>query len=130
MISPHISDDNSWSNLTLSNASLDGSGSGKSVNHTQIQIHNLTLSNASLVGAKTVNGPADARVSTRPAALTAANRVENLKIQIIMKNSWVSCPVRGRIFGGINVGDLYGVDSDSSRFAGGFHGIMHISATT
>ena len=93
MISPHISDDNLWSNLTLSNASLDGSGSGKSVNHTQIQIHNLTLSNASLVGAKRVKGPADARVSTRPAALTAANRVENLKIQIIMKNSWVSCPV-------------------------------------
>ena len=29
-----------------------------------------------------LEGPADARVSTRPAALTAANRVENLKIQI------------------------------------------------
>ena len=42
---------------------------------------NLTLSNASLVGAKTVKGPAEARVSTKPAALTAARRVENLKIR-------------------------------------------------
>ena len=42
---------------------------------------NLTLSNASLVGANTVKGPGEARVSTRPAAFTAANNVENLKIQ-------------------------------------------------
>src|ERR1019366_942967 len=33
------------------------------------------LSKASLVGAKTVNGPGPSRVSTRPAALTAATRV-------------------------------------------------------
>ena len=39
----------------------------------------LTLSKASLVGAKRVKGPAEARVSTRPAAFTAANKVENLK---------------------------------------------------
>ena len=31
-----------------------------------------------LVGAKTVKGPGPARVSTNPAALTAARRVENL----------------------------------------------------
>ena len=42
---------------------------------------NLTLSNASLVGAKTVKGPAEARVSTKPAALTAASSVVNLKIK-------------------------------------------------
>ena len=39
----------------------------------------LTLSKASLVGAKRVKDPAEARVSTRPAAFTAANKVENLK---------------------------------------------------
>ena len=38
----------------------------------------LTFSNAVLVGAKTVKGPGPARVSTNPAALTAARRVENL----------------------------------------------------
>ena len=38
----------------------------------------LTLSNAVLVGAKTVKGPGPARVSTKPAALTAVRRVENL----------------------------------------------------
>ena len=36
-----------------------------------------TLSKAELVGAKTVKGPSPARVSTRSAACTAANRVEN-----------------------------------------------------
>ena len=36
------------------------------------------MSKAALVGAKTVNGPGLARVSARPAALTAARRVENL----------------------------------------------------
>ncbi len=34
-----------------------------------------SLAKASLVGAKTVNGPGELRVSTRPAALTAATRV-------------------------------------------------------
>src|SRR3954464_7828993 len=34
-----------------------------------------SLPKAALVGAKTVNGPAPERVSTRPAALTAATRV-------------------------------------------------------
>ena len=38
----------------------------------------LTLSKAVLVGAKTVNGPSPARVSTKPAAFTAVRRVENL----------------------------------------------------
>ena len=36
-----------------------------------------TLAKASLVGANTVKGPSPARVSTRPAALTAAKRVDN-----------------------------------------------------
>src|SRR5215468_9630776 len=34
-----------------------------------------SLANAALVGAKTVNGPGPARVSTRPAALTAVTSV-------------------------------------------------------
>ena len=34
-----------------------------------------SLPNAALVGAKTVNGPLPSRVSTRPAAFTAATRV-------------------------------------------------------
>ena len=45
----------------------------------------LTLSKASLVGAKRVKDPAEARVSTRPAAFTAANKVENLNTQKIRK---------------------------------------------
>src|ERR1700674_721912 len=36
--------------------------------------------NASLVGANTVNGPAPDSVSTRPAALTAATRVEKSEL--------------------------------------------------
>ena len=36
------------------------------------------MAKASLVGAKTVKGPAPARVSTRPAAVTAATSVLNL----------------------------------------------------
>ena len=36
------------------------------------------MAKASLVGAKTVKGPAPARVSTRPAAVTAATNVLNL----------------------------------------------------
>ena len=43
----------------------------------------LTLSKASLVGAKTVKGPSEASVSTRPAAFTAANKVENLRIRTV-----------------------------------------------
>ena len=54
----------------------------------------LTLSKASLVGAKRVKGPAEARVSTRPAAFTAANKVENLKNPEYQENisrSWMLC---------------------------------------
>ena len=40
----------------------------------------LTFSKATFVGAKTVKGPGPLRVSTRPAALTAARRVENLEL--------------------------------------------------
>ena len=43
----------------------------------------LTLSKASFVGAKTVKGPSEASVSTRPAAFTAANKVENLRIKTV-----------------------------------------------
>ncbi len=44
------------------------------------------LAKASLVGAKTVKGPLPDRVSARPAADTAANRVENLPETKFIRN--------------------------------------------
>merc|ERR1719362_1415563 len=42
-----------------------------------LRVSDGILAKASLVGAKTVKGPSLVRVSTRPAALTAARRVES-----------------------------------------------------
>ena len=50
----------------------------------RIVIIPLTLSKAVFVGANTVKGPAPWRVSTRPAAWTAVNRVENLGLVATM----------------------------------------------
>ncbi len=44
------------------------------------------LAKASLVGAKTVKGPLPDSVSARPAADTAANRVENLPETKFIRN--------------------------------------------
>src|SRR5580698_5514166 len=55
-----------------------------------------SLAKASLVGAKTVNGPAPFRVSTRPAAFTAATRVvwsaELTALSMMSLVGYIGCP--------------------------------------
>ena len=135
MISPHISDDNSWSNLTLSNASLH------TYIHTYIRWVRQQQECQPYTNTNTQSHPVecviswgkDGEWSSRCKSVDQAGCFDRGQQGRKSENSnhheqllgVLSC--RGRIFGGINVGDLYGVDS--SRFARGSHGIMHISAT-
>ena len=63
-------------------------------------LYNGTLAKAALVGAKTVNVPGPARVSARPAALTAASRVEKFFSSAITSSAMLLLATRGAGLGG------------------------------